>query len=100
MACDRRNASKAHDFAHFKFLIARRSPVTAISAEHGLRSDHGMHKLGPSLKIGGAANLIRVVMSGALNEVKGLGRWRRLEDLPAQGKWNDVILIAVDHQFR
>src|SRR6185295_12158272 len=61
--------------------------------------DH-LNEFGQSSEIGCAPDLVGVVVVGAGNGVEEFGWLGRLEDLAAEFERNNLVLIAMDNQFR
>src|SRR5439155_9518849 len=59
-----------------------------------------LDELGPSAEIGGAPDLVGVVVVGAGNDVEEFWWLGRLEDLPAQFEGDNVVFVAVNDQLR
>ena len=85
--------------------MPRRSPINSLLGPVELnRSFLGLEdrldEFGPSAEIGGPANLVGVVVVGAFDNIEEFGRYRRLEDLPAEFERDNVVFVAVNDQLR
>ena len=65
-----------------------------------LRADRATSEVAERLEVPRAADLIRIVMSGAIDDMKHLGWLRGIIDLSTQFKRNNIVPIAVNDQFR
>jgi hypothetical protein len=84
----------------YSFLSGFSNSFLPVPHEQGLGSDGDLNKLGPSLEIGRATDLVGVVMIGALDMIKGLGWLGCIKDLPAQFERDNVVFVAVNDQLR
>jgi hypothetical protein len=65
-----------------------------------LRADRATSEVAERLEVARAADLISIVMSGAIDDMKHLGWLRGFIDLAPQFKRNNIVPIAVNDQFR
>ena len=65
-----------------------------------LRADRATGEVAERLEVPRSADLIGIVMGGAVDDMKHLGWLRGFIDLAPQFNRNDIVPIAVNDQFR
>ena len=92
-------ARSAAHVTHEPYPFLSRLPA-CHAFERRLGSDGSLNKLDESAELAGPANLVGIVVIGAFDNIEKFGWLRCLKDLLAKLERNNVVLIAVEDQFR